>query len=153
MISVFECCRVATKCGLSPYDFFPRDITPPVKSVSLIKSNSINVTGKFYHVITAKFVPFAHELIVTSKFTNEGACLSSENKKIMMENRIAVRTIFSAIRFFCLQGLPLRGLDDDERSNLSQLLEARSEDVPEFVATNGYLTTSKMKFWNSWRQQ
>ena len=31
----FECSRVATKCGLSSHDFFPRDIIPPVIPVSL----------------------------------------------------------------------------------------------------------------------
>ena len=34
----FECSRVATKCGLSSHDFFPRDITPPVIPVSLPNS-------------------------------------------------------------------------------------------------------------------
>ena len=52
VIVFFECSRVATNCGLSSHYYFPRDITPPVKPVSLTKLNLLNVTGKFYRVTT-----------------------------------------------------------------------------------------------------
>lgn len=60
--------------------------------------------------------------------------MSVANKKIMMENRIALKKIFCFIRILALQGLLLRGNGSDERSNLKQILQTKSEDIPELKA-------------------
>ncbi|XP_015120773.1 zinc finger MYM-type protein 1-like [Diachasma alloeum] len=57
--------------------------------------------------------------------------LSSGRAKEMTSNRIALKKMVHTIQVLAKQGLPLRGTDDDQRSNFLQILSARSEDVKE----------------------
>lgn len=55
----------------------------------------------------------------------------SSAKKEMVDARVALRKIFSTVKVLAKQGLAFRGSDNDERSNLVQILKMRAEDVPE----------------------
>lgn len=57
--------------------------------------------------------------------------LSTSHFKQMMNNRTALRTMFSTLRVLGKQGLPFRGDNNDEKSNFMAFINARAEDVPE----------------------
>ncbi|XP_025265106.1 zinc finger MYM-type protein 1-like [Camponotus floridanus] len=59
----------------------------------------------------------------------------------MMNHRTALRKIFSTLKVLAKQGLPLRGINNDENSNFIQILKARAEDVSElesWLKRNGH---------------
>lgn len=56
--------------------------------------------------------------------------ISSKAKIEMLENRIALKAIFSSIKYLARQGLAIRG-HEESTSNLYQLLTLRSADIPE----------------------
>ena len=56
--------------------------------------------------------------------------MSADEEKQMMNHRTALRKIFSTLRIFGRQGLPIRGADD-ENSNFLTILRAQAEDVLE----------------------
>ncbi|XP_046587864.1 zinc finger MYM-type protein 1-like [Neodiprion lecontei] len=60
--------------------------------------------------------------------------LSHGKKKEMADARIALETMFNTVNVLARQGLALRGRDNDENSNLIQLLKMRTEDVPQLEA-------------------
>ncbi|XP_039312439.1 uncharacterized protein LOC105203331 [Solenopsis invicta] len=67
--------------------------------------------------------------------------LSSATEKQMMNHRTAQRKIFSTLKVLAKQGLPLRGINNDENSNFIQILKARAEDVSElesWLKRNGH---------------
>ncbi|XP_053968442.1 uncharacterized protein LOC128869864 [Anastrepha ludens] len=51
-----------------------------------------------------------------------------------MDNRTALLKIFSTLKALAIQGLPIRGDNNDERSNFMTFLQARAEDVVELKA-------------------
>lgn len=67
--------------------------------------------------------------------------LSDATKKNMIDHRTALRKIFSTLKVFRQQGLPLRGHRNDESSNFLRFLKARAEDVQElekWLARSGH---------------
>ncbi|XP_046411959.1 zinc finger MYM-type protein 1-like [Neodiprion fabricii] len=60
--------------------------------------------------------------------------LSHGKKKEMADARIALEKMFNTVNVLARQGLALRGWDNDENSNLIQLLKMRAEDVPQLEA-------------------
>lgn len=57
--------------------------------------------------------------------------LSTAHSKQMLDNRKALLKIFSTLRALAKQGLPIRGDNNDEKSNFMTFLKARAEDVLE----------------------
>lgn len=57
--------------------------------------------------------------------------LSTALQKEMMDNRTALKKVFSTLKLLGRQGLAIRGHDDDENSNFMVMLKARAEDVVE----------------------
>lgn len=57
--------------------------------------------------------------------------MSTVQEKQMMDNRTALRKIFSTLRILGRQGLAIRGANNDENSNFVTILRARAEDVSE----------------------
>ena len=78
----------------------------------------------------AEFHKSAVTLLLESKKSTVLEKLSALKKREMMENRIALRKIFTTVQYLVRQGLALRGHADIE-SNFNQLLILRCEDVPE----------------------
>ena len=56
---------------------------------------------------------------------------NENNKKQFQENRLCLLKVIESIQYLGRQGLALRGDDNDENSNLMQLLKLRSADVPQ----------------------
>lgn len=80
---------------------------------------------------TSEFHRVSHELLVSSTSESVVQRISTAKEKEMLDNRTALEKIFGTVKTLAIQGLPLRGSNNDERSNLTQFLRARSEDVPE----------------------
>lgn len=55
--------------------------------------------------------------------------MSSAKEREMISNQEAFKKILHSVRLLAIPGLPLRWSDNDERSNLRQVLKARAEDV------------------------
>jgi hypothetical protein len=72
-------------------------------------------------------------LAATEQGVNVAAACSAGKLKQMKDSRTALLTILSSVKFLCTQGLAVRGHTDEE-SNLMQLLQLRSADVPELNA-------------------
>jgi len=70
--------------------------------------------------------------------------MSSAKKKEMDDARVGLRKIFSTVKVLAKQGLSFRGRDNDDHSNLMQILKMRAEDVPElktWLNRTGYTWT------------
>lgn len=66
--------------------------------------------------------------------------ISDADKRRLQRNRVALKTMFCSLNFLAQQGLGIRGAGDGHESNLMQLLQIRSNDVPElkeYLAMNG----------------
>lgn len=67
--------------------------------------------------------------------------LSTYYLKQMMDNRTALRKIFSTLQILAKQGLPVRGDKNDEKSNFIAFIKGRAEDVEEsqsWLKRDGY---------------
>lgn len=69
--------------------------------------------------------------------------LSAAKQKEMVASRVALRKIFSTVNVLAQQGLALRGNDNDERSNLYQILKIRAEDVPALKSNRLYVAAPR----------
>lgn len=69
--------------------------------------------------------------------------ISDAEKRRLQRNRVALATIFSTLNFLAQQGLAIRGAGGGQESNYIQLLQIRSNDIPELKE---YLTASGRKW-------
>ncbi|XP_054746034.1 zinc finger protein 862-like [Anastrepha obliqua] len=74
------------------------------------------------------------EALLNVAKTNVVQQISTAHFKQMMDNRTALLKIFSTLKALAIQGLPIRGDNNDERSNFMTFLQARAEDVVELKA-------------------
>lgn len=94
-------------------------------------NNWNNATSRIKKHSTSSLHVDSTEALAKLKTVNIIQHLSSATEKQMMNHRTALRKIFSTLKVLAKQGLPLRGINNDENSNFIQILKARAEDVSE----------------------
>jgi len=90
-----------------------------------------NATSRIKKHSTSSLHINSAEALAKLKTVNIIQRLSSATEKQMMNHRTALRKIFSTLKVLAKQGLPLRGINNNENSNFIQILKARAEDVSE----------------------
>jgi len=90
-----------------------------------------NATSRIKKHSTSSLHINSAEALAKLKTVNIIQRLSSATEKQRMNHRTALRKIFSTLKVLAKQGLPLRGINNDENSNFIQILKARAEDVSE----------------------